>query len=179
MSEAAVGSQTRIEIMKKELFQKLAMNLAKKYTTAELQQMLIQRKDDRISKAIVSALNKKAIGQDKIGVQVVDFDYYDFLIRTVGPESSIYELFTTVPWDEFQRKLSLYKTEKGREGFIYSAYIKWRNAIAEQNEKQIRYCLYIDKKREEAQKAAEELENAEKLRKNADNAEECRNGSAQ
>jgi hypothetical protein len=78
--------------------------------------------------------------KDKI---IVD-NYYDYLVRTIGPKTWLYEYLTTEPWDEFQASLGKYTTETGRYMFIYIKYVERENKLVEEQEANKKRAIWCD-----------------------------------
>ena len=71
-------------------------------------------------------------------------NYYDYLVRTIGPNSWLYRNLTTEPWNELQECLNKYTTEEGKQTFIYIKYVERENRLAEEKAANLRRAIWSD-----------------------------------
>lgn len=121
----------------------IAEKLAAKYSKEELAQLLIKNKGRRISNLIASAYNKKVMNQQ---IKNQKFDFYDFNLRTVGPDSWIYTYITKDPWEEFEAKLNKAENEDHRAFIISSEYYSWQQNLIKQKYINIQKAVAMDNK---------------------------------
>jgi len=134
--------------MQEHYFQQLARNLADKYTKIELAKLLTKNKDRRISNLLASSFNKACMPRQDIRV-VVEFDYYDYVARTLGPETWLYQFVNKEPWEKFKKALDDCPDERSKDNYLVSTYTFWKNEKAKEKESLTRYFTFLDRKREE------------------------------
>ena len=137
--------------MREELFQKLTIALASKYTKDELAEKLVQRKDQRVSNLIANAFNKKVsverLGSVKPDIYSKEYRagaYYDFINRVFGPESWIYKYIDEQPWRLFKEKYDSIDNEVERLNFVFASYTKWQEEINKSKKMERNRYKWID-----------------------------------
>lgn len=144
--------------MRKELFDKIAVELSTRYTKDELADKLIKFKEARISNLITAAFNKKCIlekskkiPQEKIAASIW---YYSFLKRTIGPESHVYKFppkstlgeELAQPWDLLEEEFKQCKNEDELTNLLYKKFIAWERNRTTEKIKSVEKAKWMDEK---------------------------------